>query len=82
MLCACVLPPLQEKASPEEYNLACILTFPPFQRKGYGKFLISLCTCTRGCAVAWWWGYSYRCHVTRGAFPSPTLPCPLFSLSI
>jgi hypothetical protein len=35
----------QEKASPEEYNLACILTFPPFQRKGYGKFLISLCEC-------------------------------------
>lgn len=32
----------KEKASPEEYNLACILTFPPFQRKGYGKFLISL----------------------------------------
>ena len=22
------------------YNLACILTLPPFQRKGYGKFLI------------------------------------------
>ncbi|CAN0549393.1 unnamed protein product, partial [Ectocarpus sp. 8 AP-2014] len=30
------------KSSPEEYNLACILTFPPFQRKGYGKLLISL----------------------------------------
>jgi histone acetyltransferase MYST1 len=29
-------------ASPEEYNLACILTLPPYQRKGYGKFLISL----------------------------------------
>ena len=22
------------------YNLACILTLPPYQRKGYGKFLI------------------------------------------
>ncbi len=32
----------KEKSSPEEYNLACILTLPPFQRKGYGKFLISL----------------------------------------
>ena len=32
----------KEKTSPEEYNLACILTLPPFQRKGYGKFLISL----------------------------------------
>lgn len=30
------------QCSPEEYNLACILTFPPFQRKGYGKLLISL----------------------------------------
>lgn len=35
----------KEKSSPEEYNLACILTFPPFQRKGYGKFLISFCEC-------------------------------------
>jgi len=32
----------KEKHSPEEYNLACLLTFPPYQRKGYGKFLISL----------------------------------------
>jgi histone acetyltransferase MYST1 len=32
----------KEKLSPEEYNLACILTFPPYQRKGYGKLLISL----------------------------------------
>ncbi|CAM9192401.1 unnamed protein product [Discosporangium mesarthrocarpum] len=32
----------KEKLSQEEYNLACILTFPPFQRKGYGKLLISL----------------------------------------
>ncbi|CAM9301297.1 unnamed protein product [Pylaiella littoralis] len=32
----------KEKSSPEEYNLACILTFPPYQRKGYGKLLISL----------------------------------------
>jgi histone acetyltransferase MYST1 len=32
----------KEKQSQENYNLACILTFPPFQRKGYGKFLISV----------------------------------------
>jgi histone acetyltransferase MYST1 len=32
----------QEKSSGENYNLACILTFPPYQRHGYGKFLISL----------------------------------------
>ena len=31
----------KEKQSEEGYNLACILTFPPYQRKGYGKFLIS-----------------------------------------
>ena len=26
----------------DEYNLACILTLPPYQQKGYGRFLISL----------------------------------------
>jgi len=31
----------KEKDSPDDYNLACILTLPPFQRKGYGKLLIS-----------------------------------------
>ena len=25
----------------EEYNLACILTLPCYQRRGYGKFLIA-----------------------------------------
>ena len=32
----------KEKNSQEEYNLACILTFPPYQKLGYGKFIISL----------------------------------------
>lgn len=31
----------KEKCSEEGYNLACILTLPSYQRKGYGKFLIS-----------------------------------------
>nr|GEW71374.1 histone acetyltransferase of the MYST family 2 [Tanacetum cinerariifolium] len=31
----------KEKQSEESYNLACILTLPPYQRKGYGKFLIA-----------------------------------------
>lgn len=31
----------KEKSSEEGYNLACILTLPSYQRKGYGKFLIS-----------------------------------------
>jgi len=30
----------KEKYSDQGYNLACILTLPPYQRKGYGKFLI------------------------------------------
>lgn len=32
----------KEKNSQENYNLACILTFPPYQRMGYGKLLISI----------------------------------------
>mmetsp|Transcript_5209 Transcript_5209/g.8194 ORF Transcript_5209/g.8194 Transcript_5209/m.8194 type:complete len:658 (-) Transcript_5209:324-2297(-) len=32
----------KEKVSAEDYNLACILTFPQFQKCGYGKFIISL----------------------------------------
>ncbi|CAD7695860.1 unnamed protein product [Ostreobium quekettii] len=32
----------KEKHSEEGYNLACILVLPPYQRKGYGKFLISM----------------------------------------
>lgn len=31
----------KEKSSEEGYNLACILTLPCYQKKGYGKFLIS-----------------------------------------
>ena len=33
----------KEKDSPDDYNLACILTLPPYQRKGYGKRLIAFC---------------------------------------
>ena len=32
----------KEKVSVDEYNLACILTLPAYQRKGYGSFLISM----------------------------------------
>jgi len=32
----------KEKMSAEDYNLACILTFPQYQKCGYGKFIISL----------------------------------------
>ncbi|KAL5261424.1 hypothetical protein ACHWQZ_G007204 [Mnemiopsis leidyi] len=30
----------KERVSPDNHNVACILTLPPYQRKGYGKFLI------------------------------------------
>ncbi|KAM7540046.1 hypothetical protein Aperf_G00000040182 [Anoplocephala perfoliata] len=32
----------KERNSTENNNLACILTLPPFQRMGYGRFLITL----------------------------------------
>ena len=32
----------KEKVSQEDYNLACILTFPQHQKCGFGKFIISL----------------------------------------
>lgn len=32
----------KEKASVDDYNLACILTFPQYQRRGFGTLLISL----------------------------------------
>lgn len=77
----------KEKHSPEEYNLACILTFPPYQRKGYGKFLISFCEC-RGRAPWPVYIYSsplgfvtYSTHSARpGAHPRPH-NTPLHSLS-
>ncbi len=31
----------KEKASLEGNNLACILTLPAYQRKGYGRFMIA-----------------------------------------
>ncbi|RHY41517.1 hypothetical protein DYB34_003175 [Aphanomyces astaci] len=32
----------KEKANPDQYNLSCIVVFPPYQRRGYGSLLISL----------------------------------------
>jgi histone acetyltransferase MYST1 len=32
----------KEKLSADDYNLACILTFPQYQKCGYGTFIISL----------------------------------------
>jgi hypothetical protein len=30
----------KDKESSEDYNLSCILTLPPYQKKGYGHFMI------------------------------------------
>jgi histone acetyltransferase MYST1 len=49
----------KEKHSPDGYNLACILTLPPFQRKGYGKFLMS---------------FSYELSKREGKLGSPEKP--------
>lgn len=44
---------LQEKESTEDYNVACILTLPPYQRRGYGKLLIEFSEwTTRKCWVS------------------------------
>ena len=32
--------PSQEKVSYDDYNLACIIVLPPYQRKGYGMLMI------------------------------------------
>lgn len=41
IVCFALLLVVQEKYSDLGYNLACILTFPSHQRKGYGRFLIN-----------------------------------------
>jgi len=38
-------PRAQEKISYDDYNLACIITFPPFQKRGFGTLLIEFSEC-------------------------------------
>lgn len=49
----------KEKDSSEGNNLACILTLPPYQRKGYGSFLID---------------FSYQLSKKEGRVGSPERP--------
>jgi len=37
-------PSTQEKFSYDDYNLACIVVLPPYQRKGYGMLMIEFST--------------------------------------
>ena len=57
---------------PPRYNLACILTLPQYQRKGYGKFLISMSyelskiECKVGADCSRLWGQALAGRSTMG----------------
>lgn len=54
----------KEKESTEDYNVACILTMPPYQRKGYGKLLIEFSeySCAQAVIYLQWHSRNTRHH--------------------
>lgn len=41
----------QEKVSYDDYNLACIVVLPPYQKKGYGMLLIEFSASSAVCLL-------------------------------
>jgi len=48
-----VIPFLQEKLSYDDYNLACIMTLPQYQRMGYGMLMIEF-SMPISCILLFW----------------------------
>ena len=66
----------KEKESSEDYNVACILVLPPYQRKSYGKLLIEFrylysLKCARVFTII---PYSYELSKFEGKTGSPEKP--------
>jgi histone acetyltransferase HTATIP len=65
----------KEKESTEDYNVACILTMPPYQRKGYGKLLIEFSKLARVAFTRWVQSFSgYELSKFEGKTGSPEKP--------
>jgi len=54
------------KNSTSQNNMACLLVFPPYQKKGFGRFLIE---------------YSYKISINEGKVGTPERPLSEFGLS-
>lgn len=70
---------LQEKESSEDYNVACILTLPPYQRKGYGKVLIEFSKSQNNSDIQTWFQPLFLFLSFPLSLPPPV--CPGYELS-